>query len=51
MAFILRFFVSRWFLSLVGTALLSVLVWVFGPFLAMLEGWLARLIVIGGKKS
>ena len=47
MASMLRFLVSRWFLSLIGTALLAVLVWFFGPFLAVLEGWLARLIVVG----
>ena len=32
----LRFLVSRWFLSFVGVALLAVLVWFFGPFLAFL---------------
>jgi type VI secretion system protein ImpL len=34
---------SRWVLSFVGTALLAILVWFFGPFLAALEGWGARL--------
>jgi type VI secretion system protein ImpL len=45
MAF-LRFLGSRWFLSFVGVALLCVLVWVFGPFLGFLEGWLTRAIII-----
>ena len=43
---VLRFLGSRWFLSFVGVALLSVLVWLFGPFLEFLEGWIARTIVI-----
>jgi type VI secretion system protein ImpL len=38
--------VSRWLLSLVGTALLAVLVWFFGPFLAFLEGWGTRLAIV-----
>ena len=48
MASVLRFFVSRWFLSFIGTALLAGLVWFFGPFLSLLEGLAARLAVIGG---
>ena len=36
MAF-LRLLVSRWVLSLFGTALLAGLVWVFGPLLPALE--------------
>ncbi len=43
---VLRFLGSRWFLSFVGVVLLSVLVWLFGPFLEFLEGWIARAIVI-----
>ena len=43
---VLRFFGSRWFLSCVGLVLLAVLVWWFGPFLAVLEGDLARIGVI-----
>ena len=43
---VLRFLGSRWFLSFVGVALLGVLVWLFGPFLSFLEGWIARAIVI-----
>ena len=43
---VLRFLGSRWFLSFVGVALLAILVWLFGPFLSLLEGWIARLIVI-----
>ncbi len=38
--------VSRWFLTFIGTALLGVLVWLFGPFLSLLEGWQPRAIVI-----
>ena len=44
---ILRFLGSRWFLSFIGVALLSVLVWWFGPFLSFLESWIVRSIVIG----
>ena len=43
---VLRFLGSRWFLSFIGVALLSVLVWLFGPFLSFLEGWITRAIVI-----
>ena len=43
---VLRFLGSRWFLSFIGVALLSVLLWLFGPFLSFLEGWIARAIVI-----
>jgi type VI secretion system protein ImpL len=43
---VLRFFASRWFLSLLGTLLLAGLVWFFGPLLAFLEDWLPRLIVV-----
>ncbi len=43
---VLRFFGSRWFLSFVGVVLLSVLVWLFGPFLSFLEDWIPRVIVI-----
>src|SRR5215468_133489 len=42
----LRFITSRWVLSFVGVAILAVLVWLFGPLLEMLEGWVARLSVI-----
>ena len=38
---ILRFLGSRWFLTFVGVVLLSLLVWWFGPFLSLLEGWIA----------
>ena len=38
--------VSRWLVSFVGTALLAILVWFFGPFLAFLEGWGVRLAII-----
>ena len=43
---VLRFLGSRWFLSFIGVALLAVLVWLFGPFLSFLEGWIPRAIVI-----
>src|SRR5580704_17168572 len=43
---VLRFLGSRWFLSFIGVALLSVLVWLFGPFLSFLESWITRAIVI-----
>ena len=43
---ILRFFISRWFLSLTGVAAIAALVWWFGPFIPFLEVWWARLIVI-----
>jgi type VI secretion system protein ImpL len=38
---------SRWFLSFVGTALLAVLVWFFGPLVALLESSLVRLAIVG----
>ena len=43
---VLRFLGSRWFLSFVGVVLLAVLIWLFGPFLSLLEGWIVRAIVI-----
>jgi type VI secretion system protein ImpL len=43
---VLRFLGSRWFLSLIGVALLAVLVWLFGPFLSYLEDWIPRAAVI-----
>ncbi|MGH8735684.1 MAG: type VI secretion system membrane subunit TssM, partial [Burkholderiales bacterium] len=33
-------------LSFVGVAILALLVWFFGPLLPLLEGWVARLVVI-----
>jgi type VI secretion system protein ImpL len=42
---VLAFLASRWVLSFVGTALLALFVWFFGPFLAFLEGWAARLAI------
>ena len=42
----LRFLASRWVLSFVGVAILAMLVWFFGPLLPLLEGWVARLVVI-----
>jgi type VI secretion system protein ImpL len=43
---VLGFFVSRWFLSFIGAALLCVLVWFFGPLLAFLEDVIPRAAVI-----
>jgi type VI secretion system protein ImpL len=43
---VLRFLGSRWILSFIGVALLGVLVWLFGPFISFLEGWITRAIVI-----
>ncbi len=42
----LGFLASRWFISFVGAALLAVLVWLFGPFWSLLEGWPARLAIV-----
>src|SRR5262245_41143266 len=42
----LRFLLSRWVLSFVGVAILAVLVWLFGPLVEFLEGWVARLAVV-----
>jgi type VI secretion system protein ImpL len=36
----------RWLVSLVGTTLLALLLWVFGPFVAALEGWGVRLALV-----
>ena len=46
MSQILGFLLSRWFLSFIGTALLAILVWFFGPLLAPLESWIVRLIIV-----
>jgi type VI secretion system protein ImpL len=43
---ILGILLSRWFLSFIGTALLGILVWFFGPLLLLLESWLVRLVII-----
>jgi type VI secretion system protein ImpL len=40
------FFVSRWFLSFIGVAVLAALVWFFGPFLAALAGIIIRAAII-----
>jgi type VI secretion system protein ImpL len=42
----LRFLGSRWFLTCIGAVLIAVLVWVFGPFLSLLEGILPRAVLI-----
>ncbi len=42
----LRFLASRWVLSFVGVAIVALLVWFFGPLLAWLEGWVARLVIV-----
>ncbi len=41
-----RILLSRWTLSLLGTLLLAVLVWLFAPLLAPFEGVLARLALV-----
>jgi type VI secretion system protein ImpL len=46
MAKFFGFFVSRWFLSFIGVAVLAALVWFFAPFLAALAGLLPRLAII-----
>src|SRR5271169_3710641 len=43
---VLRFLGSRWFLSFIGVVLLAILIWLFGPFLAFLEDWITRAIII-----
>ena len=43
---ILGVLVSRWSLSLLGTALLAGLAWVFGPLLAPLADWPIRLALV-----
>ena len=48
MATVLRFLVSRWVLSFVGVAILAALVWLFGPLLEPLEGWIPRAAIIAG---
>jgi type VI secretion system protein ImpL len=45
MAF-LRFLVSRWMLTLIGTAALAAMVWVFGPLVDALEPPVPRALVI-----
>ncbi len=40
------FFISRWFLSFIGVAVLAALLWFFGPFLAALAGVVVRLAII-----
>ena len=40
------FLVSRWFVTFIGTALLALLIWFFGPFLPVLEDWNIRLAIV-----
>jgi type VI secretion system protein ImpL len=42
----LRLLLSRWVLSFVGVGILAVLVWLFGPLLGFLEGWVGRVAII-----
>jgi type VI secretion system protein ImpL len=42
----LVFLRSRWFLSFVGTVLLALLLWLFGPLWSALEGWGVRLALV-----
>jgi type VI secretion system protein ImpL len=46
MAKVFGFFMSRWFLSFIGVAVVSALLWFFGPFLAALAGLIIRLAII-----
>src|ERR1700676_3074143 len=46
MSAVIAFLVARWVLTFIGTALLAALLWVFGPFLEMLEDWVVRLVII-----
>jgi type VI secretion system protein ImpL len=46
MGAVLRFLGSRWFLSFIGVLLIGLLIWFFGPFLAFLESWVPRAIII-----
>ncbi len=46
MSAVLAFLVARWVLTFIGTALLAAILWVFGPFLAALEGLTVRLVLI-----
>jgi type VI secretion system protein ImpL len=43
---VLAFLVSRWFVTFIGTALLAVILWFFGPFLSWLEDWGTRVVLI-----
>jgi type VI secretion system protein ImpL len=43
---VLAFLVARWVLTFVGTALLALVLWFFGPFVEPLEGWLVRLVSV-----
>ena len=45
---VLRILTSRWVLSFVGVAILAVLVWLFGPLVDFLEGWVGRLAIVLG---
>ena len=40
------FLIARWALSFIGTALLAALLWFFGPFLSLFEGWEIRVALI-----
>jgi type VI secretion system protein ImpL len=40
------FLVSRWLVTFIGTALLALLVWVFGPLLPVFEDWYVRLAIV-----
>jgi type VI secretion system protein ImpL len=46
MSAVLAFLISRWFLSFIGTALLALVLWFFGPFLSWLEDWPIRLVIV-----
>src|ERR1051326_7754768 len=46
MSAVVAFLVARWVLTFLGAALLAAILWFFGPFLAALEEWSVRLILI-----
>jgi len=46
MQVVLRALASRWTISFGGIAILAMLIWVFGPLLDALEGWLPRLVCV-----
>jgi type VI secretion system protein ImpL len=42
----LSFLLSRWVVTFIGTTLLALLLWFFGPFLSFLEDWGSRLVIV-----
>jgi type VI secretion system protein ImpL len=46
MGAVVSFLGSRWFLTGIGAVVLALLVWFFGPLLALLEDWIVRLAIV-----